>query len=350
MFLQIDCMSIELGFDTSLSNPVRTSSNPPLVAILLSTYNGSRFIGEQLESLLGQDYREIKVHIRDDGSTDGTLDILHEFAQKDSRLCVETATNIGCVRSFFYLMSKVDADIYMFCDQDDVWLPKKVSTAVRALTSAGLERPLLFHTDLVVVDEKLNTISKSFFAQQGLILPRAHDFEVLAIQNCVVGCTVAMTSALVNMTRLSKSAINSVAMHDWWLAMLASCRGEIVCSSEAEILYRQHNSNVSGARRRSLLVMLRAQFSKDGLERINSYRKKVALQSKAFLSHYGDCLETHQRTTLSRVAALDPDSGLMPVISSQFHGIRFQNTYMNIAVLYTAAVTQFVRLFRTIPF
>lgn len=316
----------------------------PTVAILLSTYNGRRFVAEQLDSLLMQDYPSIQIHIRDDGSTDGTLDVLRSYAMRDARINVEAGINLGCVGSFLNLLRSADCDILMFCDQDDVWLPTKVSSAVSALVAAGLNLPVLYHTDLVVVDEHLQTLAASFMDQQGLRMPQAHALEVLAIQNCVVGCTVAMTSEFVRSAHLSDVIVGDAAMHDWWLAIFASCRGRLLYSPRPEILYRQHGGNVSGARRSSLLEKICLQFSSAGLVRINDYRLKVSIQASKFMSHYGAELTPQQFVALAKVTELDPARGLWPVIRNLYYGIRFQNAYMNLAFIYSAAITKILSL------
>jgi glycosyltransferase involved in cell wall biosynthesis len=318
----------------------------PSVSILLSTYNGILFIEEQINSLLAQDYRSIKIRVRDDGSTDGTLEFLRVLAQRDDRISVTSGVNLGCVKSFLELLRTDDADILMFCDQDDVWLPSKVSSAVSALVAAGMHRELLYHTDLIVVDDQLQTLASSFMAHQGLQMPRAHSLEVLAIQNCVVGCTVAMTAALVRSANLLSDVDGAAAMHDWWLALHASCRGGLIYSPRAEILYRQHGGNVSGVRRRSLLERIRLQFSSSGLARIQSYRLKVSRQAEKFLIHYYNELDDDQRHLFVRVAELDPDKGPLPVFRAQVGGLRFQNAYMNFAFLYSAAMAKIIRFFR----
>jgi rhamnosyltransferase len=258
---------------------------------------------------------------------------------------VTFGNNLGVVGSFIKLLQSVDADIVMFSDQDDVWLPTKVSKAVSALVDAGLHRPLLYHTDLVVVNESLQTVTASFMAQQGLQMPRAHSLQVLAIQNCVVGCTVAMTASLVRSAALSDRVASVAAMHDWWLAMFASCRGGLIYSANAEILYRQHNANVSGAKRRSLLEQIRKQFSAIGISRINSYRTKISRQSREFLRYYRPVLNPVQQEILSKAAALDPSMGFVPVLKSQIFGIRFQNFYMNLSLVFTAIYTQMASRF-----
>lgn len=319
---------------------MHTKKCTPKVAILLSTYNGHRYIKEQLDSLLAQDYYEISICVRDDGSTDSTVEILREYAAKDDRIILTEGHNLGCAGSFFNLLCSTDAEIFMFCDQDDIWLSKKVSNAVTALVSAGLERSLLYHTDLVVVDEALQTLSSSFMVHQGIQIPQAHTLEVLSLQNCVVGCTVAMTAALVREVKISKELMDGAAMHDWWLALFACCKGTLIYSQQAEILYRQHGANVSGASRRSWFEGIRFQLSSNGVKRINSYRCKVSRQASEFVAKYSAELSLSQRKILEKVIHLDPKFGFLSVLKSQLSGIRFQNTYMNIAILYSAFVTQ----------
>ncbi len=328
---------------------MHAKQSTPTVAILLSTYNGQRFIAEQLDSILAQDYTDITIRVRDDGSTDGTIDVVQAYAKRDPRITFTLGSNLGCVGSFFNLLCMADADIVMLCDQDDIWLPKKVTNAVTTLVAAGLQRPILYHTDLVVVDERCVTLAGSFMAQQGLLMPQAHSLEVLAIQNCVVGCTVAMTAEFVHCARLSGEIVSAAAMHDWWLAILACCKGTLIYSPQAEILYRQHGANVSGATRNPLLERIKAQFSSVGLARINAYRRKVSRQAREFLTHYDSELSSKQKEVLTKVVYLDPEHGFMPVFRSQISGIRFQNAYMNLSLLYTATLTWISNMFGSRP-
>ena len=318
----------------------------PRVAILLSTYNGVKYVSMLLDSLLKQDYVNFTINIRDDGSSDKTVEILRAYSSRDSRVNLSVGENLGCIGSFLHLLASVDADIYMFCDQDDVWMPTKVSTATTALIKHGLNLPVLFHSDLIVVDKKLDIISSSFMYQQGLKLPNSHKLEILSIQNCVVGCTTAITKSLA--TLLSSVALDSkkIAMHDWWIALVAKTHGHIIYSPIAEILYRQHESNVSGAQRKSFFKRLKTQFSYSGLNRINIYRQRVAVQAKTFLDLYEETLENQAKKVFLRVIEIHPDRGSCDTIVAMLMGIRFQNMYMNFALLYTSIVTNLLRLVR----
>lgn len=133
------------------------------VAILLSTYNGEKYLEEQLDSLLLQSYQDFVVYIRDDGSSDRTVNIINQYVMKDNRFInVGNSENLGCAASFINLLRNASADIYMFCDQDDYWLPNKLQRAVDYFSAIDPLQPTLYHCDLSVVDEKLNIIQNSF--------------------------------------------------------------------------------------------------------------------------------------------------------------------------------------------
>src|SRR5574344_1306311 len=137
------------------------------IAILLATYNAGTFLSDQLNSIINQTNQDWTIFIHDDGSSDETLKVAKKFSEiyKDKIVIVEGAPT-GCAQNnFFYLMKQVDAPIYMFCDQDDVWLPDKISTCKNKLGELTKkytdEKPLLVSSDLKVVDQDMKCISDS---------------------------------------------------------------------------------------------------------------------------------------------------------------------------------------------
>lgn len=219
------------------------------IAILLSTYNGEQYLPEQIESIINQSNQSWELFIRDDGSTDQTLTILKQY-QSNPRIHwinENTPANRGVIGSFFELLQAVEADYYMFCDQDDVWLPQKVALTLakmQVIESQNQQQPILVHTDLKVVDQDLEIKSESMVKTQDLD-PQA-TFGRFLVQNSVTGCTVMINQNLKN--RCQKINLANIQMHDWWFALVASAFGKIGFVNQATILYRQHGNNQVGAK------------------------------------------------------------------------------------------------------
>lgn len=209
------------------------------VDILLATFQGEKYLKEQLDSLLHQTYPHFQILIRDDGSTDATLDIIKTY--KDPRIKLLATGHLGIKGNFSELMRHSQADYLFFCDQDDVWLSHKIATMLPYLKGG----PTLVHSDLGVVDEKLNSIAPSFWKWAWLQPMKTTTLNRLLMQNVVTGCSMAINRSL-----LEKSGPipQDAVMHDWWLALVAACFGRIQPLKEPLMLYRQHDSNVLGAR------------------------------------------------------------------------------------------------------
>jgi len=225
-------------------------SHPPVVEVLLATYNGARFLPEQVNSLLKQDYENIRILARDDGSSDETAELLARYAARfPSRFHVLPASPGGGSPkdNFLLLMQASTADYVCFCDQDDVWLSDKVSKSKQAMD--GLERewgpdvPLLVFTDLRLVDSNLHTIHPSFWSYMGIRPERIHRLPRLLVQGVVTGCTAMLNRALVERAmRMPEDAY----MHDRWISWLAAFLGRSAIVSTQTVLYRQHGGNAVG--------------------------------------------------------------------------------------------------------
>ncbi|WP_125704632.1 glycosyltransferase family 2 protein [Lacticaseibacillus daqingensis] len=213
------------------------------VVVLMATYNGANFIREQIQSIQAQDFTEWKLHIHDDGSTDATVSLIQTMAAVDSRICLEDSLpkHLGAKQGFHELLKMVTADYYFFSDQDDVWLPKKISQSLKQIRT--LTGPALVYTDLTVVDQTLQTLQPSMHRANQY--PNQLDFNHLLVQNSVTGCTVVLNEELKQI--VCAQSIIPAAMHDWWYALVAAARGQLVYLNEATILYRQHGNNVVGA-------------------------------------------------------------------------------------------------------
>lgn len=218
------------------------------VAILLATYNGAEYLGEQLDSLLAQTYTDWTAYIHDDGSQDATLEVIDAYVKKypEHFVCVEGEPTGGARNNFFYLLKRVEAGEYLFCDQDDVWLPDKIEKTVQRMreTPSG-EAPRLVFTELTVADENLQVIAERMSSYQALDCTKT-GINRLIIQNVITGCTVMINRPLRDRILLVRH-MDKIVMHDWWAGLIASLYGSISFVEEPTILYRQHRENSVGA-------------------------------------------------------------------------------------------------------
>lgn len=210
------------------------------VQILMSTYNGEKYLCAQLDSILKQTYPSISILIRDDGSSDGTLSILQEYAKKYDNVTYYEGKNVGATQSFLQLLRDSDehAKYYAFADQDDVWLPKKIARAVEMLEEKQANGPALYCSDAYVTDENLNIIKKDDKN------PRP-SFGNALVQNICTGCTAVMNKELRDIINRTKPV--NIVMHDWWFYLSGALHGKVVYDQESYIYYRQHGHNEWGA-------------------------------------------------------------------------------------------------------
>ncbi len=256
-------------------------------AVLLATYNGGRYLGELLESLCHQTYRDFTVYVHDDNSKDCTLEIVRSFQDRLSiEIMADPEPGRGACKSFLWMLEHVDAQYYFFCDQDDVWLPEKVEKSLNALTALeeGSEKtiPYTVYCDLKVVDSELNTLSESFWRSECIFPDLLASFSHLAAQNAAAGCTMCFNRAARD---LAVPPIQHPMMHDHYVMLLTLAHhGEIKPLYEPLILYRQHSSNVLGANEYQFklwewLTRNVFFFSKSGRER---RQKNLALNMALF--------------------------------------------------------------------
>lgn len=263
-----------------------------MVTILLAVYNGEKYLKEQIESLLNQTVNDIKIVIRDDDSSDNSVAIINEFCSRfPDKISIITGKPTGSAKqNFAKLLSSCDDDYIMFCDQDDVWNPDKVEQSLKTMkdTEAGnKDLPVLIHTNLSVVDEKLNVISNSFFDFQKInyVMP----LPQLLVQNNVTGCTVMINRALKNKCGDIPS---ECIMHDWWLALVATSFGRLECIREATMRYRQHAGNQVGAKASYGFAFIKRKLASLGEVRKNY--NATYTQAKAFFENFGKDLEPNQ--------------------------------------------------------
>lgn len=227
------------------------------IDILLATRNGDQFLSAQLQSILDQDWRDFRVLVRDDGSSDKTFDILTDFSTRfGSRMNIlSDRTPTGSAKAnFSRLLEASNADYTLFSDQDDVWLPHRISETIRLLDEAteryGTEEPIYAFTDVKAVRRDLSVLDDSYFRFKK-IDPRI----VEHLSQCIVcppmlGCASGINRALRDLCLPIPT--DQVTGHDWWALLLAVSAGRAVYSSNATLLYRQHGGNASGQMQTSL--------------------------------------------------------------------------------------------------
>ncbi|EPM6206494.1 glycosyltransferase [Enterobacter hormaechei] len=275
------------------------------VAVLMSTYNGSAYIEEQIASLQAQIIdRQFDIHIRDDGSTDGTKTTLEKLAHENSNIFFYDEPNVGVVDSFLWLAKNIEGyDYYAFCDQDDYWQSLKLLAGVTLIDQMSKGKPSVYCSAYEYVDQNLKHIGR--FVSKS-------DFSInnLLIENCAPGCTMVFNEALRNKFCEIKTANVSrrVVMHDWLFILLAAYHGEIIYDSNSYLLYRQHANNVIGKKSGFLSIIK---------SKIKQFKREIKRpQHLLYL----------QTQLLSEITANDPTSE-MHRLSNSF--IRSQKTFIS---------------------
>lgn len=257
------------------------------IAILLATYNGEKYISEQIESILKQSYDNWDLYIHDDGSNDGTLEIIKKYQEKYPRkIYVLESQKVGSAKNnFFYLMRNVKAPYYMFCDQDDVWVSNKIELTIERMKDnekGKKNTPILIFSDLKVVDKNLKTISSKMSKYQNLNMYYT-DIYHLMLQNIVTGCTCMINDRCKELA-LECKKVETVIMHDWWCGLIASYFGKIDYIDTPLILYRQHTNNSVGAKnvRDVKYILYKVRDYTNVRKSIQSTQKQIACFEKTF--------------------------------------------------------------------
>lgn len=220
-------------------------------AVLLSTYNGERYLREQLDSILAQTGVELTLYIRDDGSSDRTVEIIEEYQKEHSCLVFSGGDNLGVGNSFMQLVYDApdDFDYYAFSDQDDIWLENKLIKAIETIKDR--KGPVLYTSNQLLVDGRGNEI-----AMRHRTAPDTSYMQILC-SNLLSGCTMVWNRPLQTILKDEKRRPSRMLLekriHDVWVAMVAAVTGEIVFDPDAYIMYRQHENNVVGVRKTGLL-------------------------------------------------------------------------------------------------
>lgn len=281
---------------------------PPGVLVLLPVYNGQRFLAQQIESIMNQHRVTTHLLCRDDGSSDGSTVLLHEFRLRwPGRITVveDQLGNLGASGNFSRLMQQAlelapagfgHAQYIALSDQDDVWHRDKLAiglATIQSLEQARPGAPALVHSDLRVIEEDGREIAPSMARYQGL-RPDLSSLAAQLLSNTLTGCTSLMNRALLEKALpVPPEAI----MHDWWLSLVASALGSRRYLDQALIDYRQHASNAIGAKAQDQPVAFKTILHRLFDDRHSEIFRLNARQAGGFLARFGPELTSRQRWT-----------------------------------------------------
>ena len=200
----------------------------------MATYEGERYIGQQLESVLSQLGADDEVVVSDDCSKDATVALVEGLADPRVRILRNT-TNLGYSKNFARALSAATGDVVFVCDQDDVWLPGKVDTMVKALDSHDL-----VVADVTVVDQDLSVVATSHFALHGV----RTGFLTNLLRTRYIGASMAMRRRVLDLS-LPLPPDDRYCAYDYWIALVGEAFFDVGLVTEPQMLYRRHGSNAS---------------------------------------------------------------------------------------------------------
>lgn len=304
-----------------------------MVSIVMATYNGEKYLEEQIESILSSTYQDFELDIFDDGSKDSTMEILDRYQRQypDKIFVSQNKTNLGVTHNFLNAVNRTTADYVMLCDQDDVWKKDKIARTLKRMRQMevqfGKELPIAIFTDAHVVDSDLNILHESFFCS-GRLNPRLTDLPHLLMENKLIGCTVMINGAIRKVLQ-SNNLPDKARFHDGWLGLIASSIGKIGFIKEPTLLYRQHEGNVVGDRG----------FLSYIINRIGNLRKQkkalleLQLQAGEFADLYSDFLDENKLDLMLKFSKLNEESFIARRIIIIRNGYLKSGIIRNIALL-----------------
>lgn len=227
------------------------------IAVLLSTYNGEKYVGEQIKSIVEQDVQsEVFIYVRDDGSTDTTIECVKKYDNMISIIWGDSKQNLKSARSFWNLLETAPkADYYAFCDQDDYWHSDKLRRAVTYIENENNQLPILYFSNSVMVDADLHPIKASTYAG----IPQL-SIAAQCVCGACQGCTMVMNEKCRQML-LSKK-IETIIMHDLTALLYTVTNGRVIYDEYASLDYRQHENNVESNANKSLISRVRQSYGR----------------------------------------------------------------------------------------
>lgn len=303
----------------------------------MATYNGEKYLRQQLDSILQQKYPYIEVIVIDDASTDGTLSILNEYAKLDDRIHLyRNEKNLGVIATFDRGLELAKGEFIAFSDQDDVWDVNKIQILQSRMQileeSIGSSTPILVHSDLVVVNWDLQELHPSFWRYAGLDAKR-HELAQLLISNIVTGCALIANRALVESAR--PIPVEAV-MHDHWFALVAAALGHIEPVYEPLVSYRQHGNNAVGAQFYGWLTIFKKLLSGCGRIEISQLRHQAGILNR----RYSNCVDSNIAELIDGFSNLQNKGWLARRLFMLRHGILRPGVVRNLGLFFCVRFTK----------
>lgn len=326
------------------------------VNIIMATYNGAQYIREQIESIIKGSFKDIKLWIFDDGSTDDTISIIEEYVKANPEKIVlhQNKKNKGVTKNFLdgieyaanqnnkqknenkdrYTISEEEQeyirDYYMFCDQDDVWMEDKISKTMMHMKKLerkfGQDHPIVVFTDALVVDSEMRALDGSFHKSNHLDT-RKVDLPHILMENKLIGCTV-MFNEPIQKLMIGKPTL--VRYHDWWVALIGAAFGHISYLPCPTLFYRQHGGNVVGNQSFQTYVKNRLMALKE--QKISIH--KNVLQAEEFYKIYESRLASRQKNQVYSMANILRENWIKRRYLVLKHGFLKTGLIRNLGLLY----------------
>lgn len=261
------------------------------ITVLMSTYNGEKYLREQIDSVLGQKDIDLALLIRDDGSSDKTVEIIEGYEKKDNRISHYVGGNMGPGRSFFDLIKNApESDYYAFCDQDDVWDCDKLASAIELLQSLNKAKPNLYYSNLRLVDGNLTFIRNAHEKP----IDEGKKYSALA-RNVMTGCTAVFNKNTKDLLRDHIPNVN--ILHDGWLYLICKLFGNVVYDFIPHISYRQHGHNVVGMGKSNPFVSVIRKIKRI----LNPDQQPRLMRAKSLVDSFGDMLTGCNREKVEKM-------------------------------------------------
>ena len=281
------------------------------IDILMATYNGEKYLSEQIDSIVGQTYQNWNLLIRDDNSSDGTLQILEKYEKLDRRIKIlrDNRGNLGIVKNFEELLKNSESELIMFSDQDDIWLENKLEVYLKTIEKVGLKN-ILIHSDAILFSEdKTNILKETFISKKAIRKGLKNVFFNYFVQ----GATILISQEIKNFILPFPE---EVYLHDRYIHLISELFFERIFIKESLIYYRQHSNNQIGAKNTLKKLLLKRYFDKKDYELIkviyNNYSNILSNDKKKLIEEYFEITDI-KKTRFNRFLKLKKSKINMPL-------------------------------------